>query len=326
MKGLCKDVGAGSFRASLNKLTMKRKREVFGGILNHCYQRAVDGYLIFYCVSDYLVFFTEFCCVVRSFGGRIRILSLCQMPDHIHLSVVACSRRALSAFVQKYSACFARKHNLICRRSGALFESPFGSAPKRGDKKARTNLVYLGNNPVERRLCARAEDYRWNYLAYAVSKHPFSDPLVIRHASWRLRCAVREIKQMFARNNPQSYNQLQRLFKSMDKREKEQLTDFIISTYNVIDYASAIRFFDTYENMLTAMHANTGSEYDINEIFRGKTDKCYAEMTSIVIKETGVRDIHDMFAFPPDKKHRLLLRLNRLTDASLSQVRAFLHL
>lgn len=317
---------AGISPETLNKLTMRKKRVVVGGILNHCYQRTAGGNLIFYCVSDHLVFFTELCCIARDYREKIRILSLCSMPDHIHLSIVAASRSELSAFVREYSARFAKKHNAICHRKGALFKSPYGSVPKRGDKKARTNLIYLGNNPVERHLCAKAEEYRWNFLAYAVSDHPFSDPLVLRNASWHLRCAIREIKQESKNDRPLSYRQLKRIFKGLDKREREQLTDFIITAYNVIDYPSAIRFFDTYEDMLTAMHANTGSEYDLNEVFHGKTDRCYAEMTAIAIRETGVGDIHDILAFPPDRKHRLLLRLSRLSDASLSQVRAFLQL
>ena len=72
---------------------------------------------------------------------------------------------------------------------------------------------------------------------------------------------------------PLNYAQLDRLFKPLTRQEGLQLTDFIITTYNCIDYEAAIRFFDTGEDMITSMHATTGSEYDINEVFTLPTDR-----------------------------------------------------
>ena len=151
-----------------------QNRKCYRGVLNHCYQRTVNGEVLFYTKADYLVFFTIFC--ITAAHHPVRVLKLCQMPDHIHASVVVDRRRDLSAFVHDYTTCFARENNRTCHRTGPLFQSPFGSVPKPGEKKTRSNLIYVDNNPVERLLSERAEDYQWNYIAYAVSDHPFSEP------------------------------------------------------------------------------------------------------------------------------------------------------
>ena len=297
-------------------------RPVFRGILNHCYQRTEEGVVIFYSMSDYLVFFTHFCVFARRHD--VQVLSLCLMPDHIHHSTRAWDREALAGFVRDYSSHFSRVHNQTCRYGKRLFESPFGSAPKTGDKKARTNLIYVGNNPVERHLCTAAEKYRWNFIAYARKPNPFSAPLVIRRASYHLRKAVREVKDAAGHLKPLTYMQLQRISAPLSHDEREQLTDFIISTYNVLDYHSAIRFFGNYDNMILAMHATTGSEYDLNEVHSGKTDACYAKLSTIIMKKVGLNDIHDVFLLSERERYNLLLRLMGHTEATPEQLAAFL--
>lgn len=254
----------------------------------------------------------------------VQVLSLCQMPDHIHDVLRSKNVKEMSAFVGDFTRTFARVHNETCHRKGALFESPYGSAPKRGDKRARTTLIYVGNNPPERRICKTAEEYRWGYLAYAQSDHPFSEKLIIRKASSALQKAVTEVKRTFKDGKPLSYAQLKRLFSPLEFREKQQLTDFIITTYNVIDYTEAIRFFGSYENMLTAMHSNTGSEYDLNERFIGKDDSHYGKMSRILQEQLELNDIHDVLAFSPEEKAMAFQLLRRETFAMDEQIAAFL--
>ena len=125
-------------------------RRFYRGIINHIYQIAIEGDVIFYSISDHLVYFTIFFFFSRKHG--IRVLKLCQMPDHIHGSLTADKKSHLSAFERDTTAVFAREHNGVCHRKGPFFKSPFGSVPKYGDKKARSNLIYVDNNPVERRI------------------------------------------------------------------------------------------------------------------------------------------------------------------------------
>ncbi len=301
-----------------------KKRFVPTDVLIHCYQRTVNGFLIFYSISDYLVFFTILCTTAKKY--KVRVLSVCLMVDHIHLSIIEERKGDLSNFVRDYSKTFSFFHNQTCHHTGAFFESPFGSAPKFGDKKVRTNLVYVGNNAPERHLCQKAEDYRWNFLAYAANDHPFSERLFLDKASHALRSIRRRILALYKKNLPLSYDFLRSSFSSLDRKEKEQLADWIVKTYNVIDYGSAIRYFKSYEDMLTAMHANIGSEHDIKEVFTGKSDAHYARMTAILLKEEGFQDIHDMLALDIKEKFRLFLLLHRKTDALPKQIAAFLRM
>jgi hypothetical protein len=221
---------------------------------------------------------------------------------------------------------YSHQSNQICNREGSLFHHNYGSAPKRTDKKERDNIIYVGNNPVERLLVKRAEEYRWNFLAYARSDHPFSEPLIIRRASWPMQNAVKEVKAFHASGQYLSYKVLQRLFGPLERKEREQLVDFIISTYNVIDYEEAIRHFGSYENMLEAMHVTTGREYDVNEKFTGWADDGYAKLTQLVLRKTGIKDIHGMFYYSEARRRRLFEYLKDRTSATDQQVANFLRI
>lgn len=302
-----------------------QKRVFLRDILHHCYQRTAAGVVIFYNVSDYLVFFTLLCVVARKY--RVKVIAMSLMVDHIHLSVMEERKGEISAFVREYSSRFARVHNQLCHSKGRLFEARFGCAPKKGDKQARTNLIYVGNNGPERRLCKLAEEYRWNFLAYAVCTAPFSEKYVAKEASVMLRDARRRVVARCEKGFPLSYELLQKLFVRLTSRkEKEQLVDYIISLYNIIDYASAIRFFDSYEEMLSAMHASTGSEYDLNEVIIGKSDLHYARMSSLVQSELGFADVHDVLSLSKEEKFRVFQFLRSKTDALPRQVAAFLRM
>ena len=133
-----------------------------------------------------------YCIVAKKYG--IKVFSLCQMPDHVHDAVASRSQSDLVEFKRELNSRFARDYNKHCDTQGQVFEMPFGSAPKYGDKKARSVIVYIGNNPVERQLVSHAEEYRWNYLAYAFCPNPFSEKIVIRRSSKALRTAVKVIK------------------------------------------------------------------------------------------------------------------------------------
>ena len=216
------------------------RRKYYRDIVNHCYHRAEDNGVIFYTISDYLVWFTIVCTKARK--HNVTILAMCPMPDHVHLSVVTSQKKTLSAFMSEYAHDFAFEHNVVCHRKGDFFRHPFGSAPKVGAKKARTNVIYIANNPVERQLAEKAEEYRWTFLAYAESDHPFSEKLVKDKASQSLRRALEEVDGLRNADRPLNYAMLRRFFRKLDRRESLQLTDYIISKYNVMDYDTALSF------------------------------------------------------------------------------------
>jgi len=170
-----------------------QNRKCLPGIPNHCYQRTINGFLIFYNLYDYLLFYTLFCVVTLRFD--IIVLKLSLMPDHYHLAVIARNRKELSRFIQELISLFSRENNQQRGKKGPFFESPFGSVPKKGEKKVRSTIIYLDNNPVERHVCQRAEEYRWNFLAYAENSHPYSEPIRLSKASAPLRRALKRVKK-----------------------------------------------------------------------------------------------------------------------------------
>lgn len=276
--------------------------------LIHCYQNTRNGFLLFYSISDYLVLFSRYCITARKYN--IITHALCLMPDHIHAGVSARNRKDLSGFWCEFQTLSSKDNNSVCGCKGHLFNPGFGFAPKEGSKRERTNLIYIGNNPVERHLVRFPEDYRWNFLAYAESSHPFSRKLVIRSASANMKKAVRIVKDEWLRGRPLSYTLLQNLFAPLTREERLQLIDYIIVTYSVIDYGLTLRLFGSMSGAIAAMHSNTGSEYSIKESFSGKSDEYYAQITAYLMKRLSIKDIHEVFSLTERQRVSLLKELH----------------
>ena len=300
-----------------HKLMKTFKRRFFSGALNHCYQNTVNGFLLFYNVTDYLVYFTIFCtCAVKH---DVHVLSMCQMPDHTHSGVQCVEKEQLSLFYQDVTSLYSRSDAIQCNREGSLFNRPFGSAPKKDRKKAKSILIYIGNNPVERELCGAAIEYRWNYLAYANSDHPFSEKLIVRRASWPMRKALRVVKSHHNRNKPLSYKLLHNLFSSLSRKEGLQLIDYIVTTYSVIDYKYTAKLFGGFDNMTVAMASTTGSDYDIAEVFTGKTDECYEKITRWLFSRLNIEDSHKIFSYSLSARTALMNETIRILKVNPKQ-------
>ena len=193
---------------------MRGRDRVFkAGAIQHIYQDTVDGSLIFYSARDYLVLFTLISVAARKY--HVQILGICFMPDHIHLLVIASSRQTLSRFVCHYTSRFAKLYNRTVFRSGQFFRHSFGSALKIDDKKCRSAIAYLYNNPVEKQLATDVESGRWNYLRYAQSSHPFSTALDQSHASKAMRRAIEEVRACRKADEPLNYTQIERMTKDL---------------------------------------------------------------------------------------------------------------
>ena len=308
------------YKRTLNK--MKKARRVKDGILNHCYQRTVGGAILFYNYADYLVYFTSYCVLARKYD--VVVLSLCQMPDHLHDSLLVREKKQLASFKRDQNSWFAKQQNEFLKIEGPLFWHPFGSAMKTDEKKIRTNLIYVGNNPVERHLADKAEECRWNYVAYADSDHPFSKKMVLRKCSSALKGAMKEVRAQHTMDLPLNYCMIYRLFKPLDMEETQQLIDFIIGIYNVIDYKLALEYFGgSYKQFLTALHSTTGSEHDIKEKKTGRSDLYYDQMTTLLLREYALGDIHEFVRM--DKK-QLFNFLRGKTAATEKQIKKYLRI
>lgn len=304
---------------------MKGRFRVFkAGALHHIYQRTVGGYLIFYSVRDFIVFFTLFCTVARK--RNIQVLGLCLMYDHLHVLISAPSRIEMSSFVRDYTSQFVKNRNAHYSRKGQFFKHRFGSAPKTSDKKARTAISYLYNNPVEKSLCNNAEDYRWNFLKYAHCPNPYSEPLKLSLASRHLRRAINEVNAHRDLEQPLSYSFIDKVSKECSAVELKQLTDFIITAYNCIDYPALESYYDDFSKLLIAINSNTGSEYQIKEIVTADSDKVYGRLARVLKKMTGYSDMTKVLSLPDEDKRRIAWILSAETNATPRQISKYLHL
>ena len=294
------------------------------GFVNHCYQNTVGGGLLFYSVSGYLVMFTIICVAARRYG--VRVLKVCLMPDHVHGSYVAESLQELSGFIGFYTSFFAKEFNDVCGRRGQLFNRPYGSAPKYGDKKVRSNFIYVDNNPVERHLVEKAEDYRWNFLAYANTGNPFSQKVIRRKASSALKNAMSMVDVLHGKGRFLTFKVLHNWFGKLNAKEANQLVDYIITKYNVIDYEGSTCYFGSYGNELLALHSTSGNEYDIKEPFVGKRDDCYAKLSSILARSKKYKTVYEVMGLPEEKRWGIFSHLYGRTEATREQLKKFLHL
>lgn len=228
----------------------------------HIYQRFNDKGVIFYDYPEYLLFLTILS--TRANRYRIKIIALCQMINHIHLLACADSLSEISRFVNDYSSAFNREYSKRHNIKGPLFQSPFGRALKRSGKSIRSCIAYVYNNPVEKRLCKEAIEYRWNYLAYAASGYPFSDKIKLRFASRPLRRAVKEADSCFASGRCMTYNQLIRLTESLSIQEKEQFCDRIIGMYCPTDFKIMSGFFCGFKEAVLVVAVTNSPKHDFS--------------------------------------------------------------
>lgn len=300
-----------------------QKRRFKHGAANHVYQRTINRYNIFYDHFDYIVYFTILSVVSEKYD--ILISGLCLMIDHIHILINARCKTILSRFLSHVTSLFVREYNSSVGRHGPLFEERFGSAPKSDKKRLLSCIIYIGNNPVERGICDRAESYRWNFIAYMSSRHPFSEELIVRRASAKLKKALSVVDHFRDAGRYLNYKILQFLYEGLDGKESEQLTDYIICRYNVIDYESVRRHFESYDHLLTSMCSTTGSEFDIKEQKDRFSDLIYYKMADVVRRE--VRDsVREVIVWDREAKIPLANRLLRMVGVTREQVCRFLHL
>ena len=228
--------------------------------------------------------------------------------------------------MREYSSKFALENNKTCSHTGPILSARYGSALKIEDKKVRTCMVYIANNPVERRLCTRAEDYRWNFEAYAVSDHPFSTRYVRRKSRVQMVRSVIAVKDQYAKGKPLSYKLLSRLFERLEDAEKEQLTDVIISMYSVIEHDQVRRFFKNHQSMIESAHNNTGSEYEIRESFVGRSDAHYASMRRLIMRRVDMEDVHDVLRLDHCQRDRIFEYAVSKTGIPPKQARKYLRM
>ena len=142
-----------------------------------------------------------------------------------------------------------------------------------------------------------------------------------------MRMALKEIKQCHDDGQYITYSMLERWESHLSATEWQQIADYIIGLWNVIDYEQAISYYGSYDTMLRAFHDNTGSEYEIREDHDNYTDVVYADCTHVLqAKGLSARQLSAIPSLPLEQKQQLYYYLLSRTSARPAQVKKYLHI
>jgi len=302
---------------------MRPKKKYRRGAIAHVYQRADKGFILFYSIQDCLFFLTVFYTVALK--HNLTIVGLCLMPDHLHFLVEASSQKEISSFVDEYSSMYARAFNSNIGRTGHVFRISYGLANKTTDKAKRSAILYVLNNPVEKKLSQVAEKWRWNLLLYEETGNPFSQKVILSKAFPRLRCALKSVKMKLDEGKPVPLVMLERISKGLNEVETEQLVDYVVSCYNPIDYAVMKDLFGSFESVIAAARTTTGSEYDIKEEFNSHSDKAYSRIRDYLKAKGSVKNARDVIMLPVEVKLQLMNEILSMGIATGLQVAKYFH-
>lgn len=301
----------------------KHKRRRFKeGVPLHIYTKGRNSFAIFYTVEDFILHFTMYS--VYSRRHEIRTIAYCPMINHTHEVCFANSRKDLSSFRQSFESRFAWEHNLGRGRSGAVFKHNFGSSPKYVGKILKSSIAYVDNNPVEGGIKEKAVDYKWNCLAYYNNSHPFSEKIVRKNASKKLRASLTLVDTLRKEEQWLGYAVQNTLFKGLGPKERLQLTDYIVSSYNFLDYESAIACYGSWEDMLIAINSNAGAEFDLPEDWEDYSK--YAKMIQVCNRNNVNLRCANFYDKDIRELARIFDMLERETDAERKQIMKFLHI
>lgn len=258
----------------------------------------------------------------------MRILGLALMYNHLHILVVAERRKQVEQFVSVVTSIYARYHNEEYGQQGAVFHKAFGSSIKTGEKEIRSAAGYLYNNHTNKKLCDRAEEIRWNFLAYAHNEHPFSKQIVRSNSRRVFRNALKMVDSLRNQELYLGYSLLGTVFKGLNQEEKEQLVDYIIHVYSCIDYAELESLYRSYNEMIYSFNANTFNEYDIDESKeeRRGDDRVYGQLAKAVLRSGKVSRLKELLTLSEDDRLRLALQLHAETNIPFSAIGKYLHL
>ena len=300
------------------------KRKLPTDTFQHIYIRSVKNFVIFYSMEDRLVYYTIFSVMARQYG--ITVLALALMFDHIHHLIKALSEELYAKFIGVTTSTFAMAYNRDSGRKGPLFAKAYGNAPKRRDKDVRTCVAYNYNNSVEKLLFSRAEQDRWNFLAYIGNPHPFSKEISRETASKKLLRSMDAATLYHARNEYLDYPVVRKLFDGLVPEEYDQLLDFVITLYLPIDKQTLLNFYRSYDDMVIAINSNTGSEYDLKEAYDPDSHQGYVKMLEMARKSSFSDDPRSIILAPDSQKRQIAEVFMKRLGVSAKQVKRFLHL
>jgi putative transposase len=132
--------------------------ELAGGIF-HVTTRGNARAVVFHEPHDYEVFLKMVAKAVDRFEWLLH--SFVVLPNHFHL-LVETPQPNLGDGMMVLNGSYARRYNAKFDRVGHVFQTPYRCKPVRTDAHFVEAVRYIANNPVQARLCERAEDWPWS--------------------------------------------------------------------------------------------------------------------------------------------------------------------
>ena len=246
------------------------------------------------------------------------------MFTHLHSLMKVYRRSEIGRYYSDAISKFVKELNRSSGRKGRMFGS-IDSASKTNEKSIREGICYVYNNSVEKKLYGKAIEDRWNFLAYYNNDHPFSTKLVKREASYAMRKSCRIVDVNFNKGNYLNLATLYRIFEKLDKKESEQLIDYIIHKYNFIQYQETIRYYGSFEKMCMAIEATAGKEFDLSEEFDADSEVPIRSMLVEALKEGLIGKEMKIYSLNEAEKDRYAALFRKKTQASAKQINKFLH-
>lgn len=300
------------------------KRKAPQGSFQHVYKITADTGVLFYRTVDHLVYYSIESVMSRRY--KLPVLADCHMFNHTHKLSAPEDLQQLITCESNINIAFTREYNKECGRRGRLFRGPFGSAAKFTDKDKKSALLYILNNPVEKKMCARAIDDRWTFLAYYEQEYPFSVRPSLSRCRWALRNAMKLVEHEFNCGRYLRYTLLNQIFVKLNPLEREQLTDYIIQLYFFFDREACYQLFGSWEKLVDTTDNSKGKEFDVGETFEPFSDAPIREMCKIADAYHQLDSGLPLLRLPDKRKKGLARILREKTMADDVLIARFLHL
>ena len=288
----------------------------------HLYMKGVNGWGFFYRLEDAIVYYTLYSVYARELD--LCVVSFSIMFNHTHCMVLDEPMSKITLFQRKLGVSTAHKYNREYGRKGQLWHHSYGYAFKVSPKKILGTIAYVANNPVAGKLNSRAFENRWTMLAYYNCDHPFSREIDKRKCSRSMLRAISLVNLKFKAGEYLDYHSIRRIFAKLSSKEKAQITDYIVSKYNFLDYEALIGLFGSFEKAVLAIDSMAGSEYDIEDD-KGN-HSCYRKMLLFLKNAFPGKTRINVEKLTQEQILRFKSMVSGLSANSDEQIRKFLHL
>ena len=231
--------------------------------VHHLYMKGRNWWGIFYRIEDCIMFFTTFSVFARRMEMVFVAFSI--MFNHTHATAKDETKQRITLFQRQVGVSTAHTYNSEYGRKGQLWHHSYGSSLKIATKRVLSNVAYVFNNCVAGKMNRRAIENRWTLLAYYNNPNPFSEPIIKRQRSRKMIRAMQLVDLKFKNDEYLDYKTQKRIFDGLNQKERNQIIDYIVSTYNFLDYDALIELYGSFEKVLISIDSNAGAEYDIND-------------------------------------------------------------